>query len=548
MTISILIADKLAPQGPRWLDAQTGVEVDVQTGLAEDELANALRQHHGVVVRSAVQITEPVLDSAMSAADSRLRGIARAGVGVDNIDLPAATRHGIAVLNSASASTITTAEHAFALMIALSRNIAPAASTMAAGGWDRGKFVGRQLHGRTLGVVGAGRIGRTLADRALAFGMKVIGYDPYVNAEAILDGRVPLVGRFDELVEQVDIISFHVPRTDDTAGMLGAEQFRRARAGLLVVNAARGGIVDETALLEALETGHCGGAAIDVFPTEPPPADDPLRAHPRVLTTPHLGASTEEAQEAVAVDACRALLAYLRGQGLQGAVNVSGLSLDLTRRQHAFVDLGRRMIALLAAAADAAHPVSFRLALRGGAIASRADTITRHTLAAWLQRHLDQPVNIINAPLLAEGRGIVTETTITSEQGDDRITVEITMSDGSVAQVEGAIYEDGLPRVTSLLDYKLDMVPAGSMVLLTNRDEPGRIGLVGQLFGDAGVNIAEMVIGRRADDDDGDNAARQAMMILKLDAAPDDALRESLRASPGILHVSNVELPALNRD
>ena len=460
------------------------------------------------------------------------------GVGVDNIDLEAATASGIAVMNSASASTITTAEHAFALMIALARNIAPAASTMAAGGWDRNKFVGRQLHGRALGVVGLGRIGQTMAQRALAFGMKVVGYDPFVNADSVLDGQVKVFKSFDDLIGRVDVVSFHVPRTDQTAGMLGADQFALARPGLLVVNAARGGIIDEAALLEALESGQCGGAAIDVYPVEPPPEDDPLRAHSQVLTTPHLGASTVEAQEAVAVDACRVLLTFLRGEGLEGAVNVGGLDLALTDRQHRFVDLAARMISLIQATTHPQGLRGVRILLRGEHLAGKADTISRMALTSILQRHVEQPVTLINAPLIAEQRGIAHETTIATDVGEDRLAIELTGGDDETHHVEGAIYDDGRPRVTNLDGYALDMVPEGPMVLLTNADQPGRIGLVGGLFGDAGVNIAAMVIGRRPEVKPGD----VAMMILKLDDPPGDALLDSLRAAEGILQASKVTL------
>jgi D-3-phosphoglycerate dehydrogenase len=386
--VRILIADKLAPQGAAFLKAQADTEVTVRTGLAGDDLAEALRDHDGMVVRSAVKVTGPVLDHCSRHPGWRLRAIARAGVGVDNIDLDAATRLGVAVMNSASATTITTAEHTFALMIALARNVPWAHATMAGGGWDRSRFVGSQLHGRTLGVVGLGRIGTALAERALAFGMNVRAYDPFINAETALDGRVPLCGSFEELLTDADIVSFHVPKTGESRHMMNADAFARARPGLLVVNASRGGIVDEAALLQALDDGRCAGAALDVYDPEPPPEDSPLRNHPRILTTPHLGASTSEAQEAVAVDACRALVTYLRGDGMIGAVNAGGLSLDLSDRHRAFIDLSTRMIALLEAAVGLKGLKQVRCTARGGSIAGRADTIARYALAELLGRHL----------------------------------------------------------------------------------------------------------------------------------------------------------------
>jgi D-3-phosphoglycerate dehydrogenase len=522
-TLKILIADVLAPEGAQYLRSQPDVEVAEQTGLKGAELAAALSDCDGAVVRSAVKITEDVL--AACSRGSRLRAVARAGVGVDNIDLPAATRRGIAVMNSASASTITTAEHAFCLMIALMRNIGQAHATMAVGGWDRKKFVGRQLYGKTLGVVGLGRIGRALAERALSFGMNVVAFDPLINAPDALEGRVPMVGSLEELLGQVDVVSLHVPKTESTAGMLNTEAFAAAKPGILVVNAARGGVVDE----------------LDVYESEPPPADSPLRNHPRILATPHLGASTEEAQEAVAVDACRAIVTYLRGEGMIGAVNAGDLSLDLSERQRAFVDLATRMIALLGALLEPKGLRAVHFGVRGEELAGRADTIARFALAELLGHHLDEPVNLINAQLIAEQRHIETQTVIGSEHGDDRLSVELVL-DGVVRRVEGAIYADGLPRVTHLDGYALDMIPAGQMVLLTNTDEPGRIGVVGQMFGDAGVNIAEMALGRKEDEATG---TRIAMMILKLDEAPGEALLDALRAAAGILGVAHVELPAV---
>ena len=539
--MKILIADKLAPEGAAFLESQRDVDVTVQIGLAGDGLADVLRAHDGVVVRSAVQITAAVLDRCGRGKGSRLRAIARAGVGVDNIDLPAATRLGIAVMNSASASTIATAELTFALLISRVRNIAAAQATVAGGGWDRSRFVGTQLYGKTLGIVGLGRIGRAVAERALAFGMNVCAYDPFINADSQLDGQVPLLKTLAELLGRVDMVSFHVPKTDATSGMLNREAFAEARPGILVINASRGGIIDETALLEALESGRCAGAALDVYETEPPPADSPLRNHPLILATPHLGASTAEAQEAVAVDACGALVKYLRGEGMTGAVNAGGLRLDLSQRQRAFVDLSDRMVGLLTAAVQPRRLRSVTFTLRGEELARRADTIARHGLVELLRRHLDEPVNVINAALITEQRHIETQTVIGADHGEDRLAITIAQDD-ETHRVEGAIYADGFPRVTHLDGYAMDMVPAGHMVVLTNADEPGRIGLVGKMFGDAGVNIAEMVIGRKLDDPAGKTIA---MMILKLDGAPGKLLLEDLRKAPGILSLAHVKLAGL---
>ncbi len=541
MSIGILIADKLAPEGAAFLKNQPGVAVTTQTGLSGDDLAAALADHDGVVVRSAVKITEDLLEETMHRSGVLLKGIARAGVGVDNINLDAATRYGIAVMNSASASTITTAEHAFALMMALARNIPPACAVMKSGGWDRAKFAGVQLHGRTLGVVGMGRIGQTMASRALAFGMEAVGFDPYFSGETALDGRVRMFSSFEEMLPHIDIVTFHVPGNEQTRGMLGREQFGLARRHLLVVNAARGGIVDEKALLEALDPNGAisgGGAAIDVYPQEPPAEDDPLRSHPRIITTPHLGASTAEAQEQVAVDACKALLMYLKGEGLMGAVNAGGLNLDMDERQRGFADLIGRMVVLLDAAAGLPAFEKVRVSVRGRSLAGKADTMGHAALTALLQGRLDEPVTVINAAHIAEARGIQLDTVIESHEGEDRIRIELT-GGGNDLRVDGAIYEDGQPRITNLLGYPLDMVPVGPMVILTNDDTPGMIGVVGGCFGEHGVNIAEMVIGRKPDAEGGDQVA---MMILKVDEGLAEGLVESLRETEGIRDLAMVEL------
>ncbi|HWB20096.1 MAG TPA: phosphoglycerate dehydrogenase [Phycisphaerales bacterium] len=540
MAIRILIADSLAPEGAEYLKSQSGVEVTVNTKWAGNALAEALASHDGAVVRSAVQITGAVLNEAFKHKDCRLQGIARAGVGVDNIDLETATKFGVAVMNSASASTITTAEHAFAMMMALARNIGPAYMTMRNGGWDRNKFVGTQLHGKTLGVVGMGRIGQAMARRARAFGMNVIGYDPMVDGKTALDGTVRLTSTFEELLEHADIVSFHVPKTDKTSGMLGAEQFAKAKKGLLVVNAARGGIVDEAALLAALDAGQCGGAAIDVFEPEPLAAESPLRTHAKVLVTPHLGASTVEAQEAVAFDACRSLLKFLKGEGLEGAVNAEGLNLDLTDRQKMFVELSLRMAQMLNAVADLGEMREIKVFTRGTGMANRGETICRYALAEVLGLNSSTPVTVINAMHVARERKINVEARSLGEQGDDRLTIEVVNGKGESHVVEGTVYGDGQLRITNLDGYMMDMVASGHMVILTNADRPGRIGLVGQLFGNAGVNIAEMVIGRRPR---GENGEVVAMMVMKVDGSATEGLIKSLRGAEGIMRAVSVDLP-----
>jgi len=533
MTLKILIADKLAPEGATYLRSQSGVEVIENTGLTGDDLIAAIADVDGVIVRSAVKLPKEILDQAFKNLDCRLKGIARAGVGVDNIDLPTATNYGIAVMNSASASTITTAEHAFALMISLARNVSNSNAIFRGGGWDRSEYVGVQLAGRTLGIVGMGRIGQAMARRALAFGMEVVGFDPFMKEVTALDGQVRMMKTFDELIEIVDIVTFHVPRTEETTGMLGADQFAKCKPELLVVNAARGGIVDEDALIEALDSGKCAGAAIDVYMSEPPAEDHPFRSNPKVLATPHLGASTVEAQEAVAVNACASLLRYLQGEGLDSAVNAGGLDLELNNRQRTYVELAQRMITLLGTVATITNTKEVTVELRGAATAGKADTIARYALVALLQQCCDKPVSIINVSAVARELGVTASTIVGAADVVDSLT--ICTKGAHEHAIEGTVHADGLPRVTNIEGRRFDMVPSGHMIALFNNDTPGMVGRVGEIIGASDINIDEMVIGHG--DDDG-----VAMMIIKTNTVPSGDLLKQLSSIDGVSKVASANI------
>lgn len=530
-TIRILVGDKLAQEGIDYLNSFEDVEVDVKTGLSEDELAKIIGQYHGLIIRSGVQVTAKVLENP-----GKLKGIARAGVGVDNIDLDASTAKGILVMNSAEASTVTTAELAFTLLMAMARNIGPAATIMTQGGWDRGKFVGTQLSGKTLGIVGFGRIGQTVAKRAIAFGMKVLAFDPVYNAETALDGRVRLFKSFDEILPQVDFISFHVPLNDQTRNMLNADRFAMCRDGVMIVNAARGGVIDIDAMLEAIESGKCGGAAIDVYEKEPLASDSTMRNNPKVLLTPHLGASTAEAQLAVSTDACAQLLEYLKGEGLRGAVNLGGVRFDLEPSQTRFIDLAQRMAKLLAPMCEDGIS-SFTTTINGNQLGNAVSTAERMALIEMLQSQLELPVNLVNVKLIADQRGISIKT-VTEEAKHDTTHIRIDVQSGECNRyITGTIYADHQPRVLEINGYHMDMIPAGPMLIVLNEDKPGMIGLVGSELSDAMINIADMAISRKGD---------TAMMVIKIDQQPDEKIINRLRNRPGILKVAEVNLPPLN--
>jgi D-3-phosphoglycerate dehydrogenase / 2-oxoglutarate reductase len=544
MSMRILVADKLADEGLDYLK-QAKVDFDVNLDLKDEakfaEIV-ASDRYDGLVVRSGVKATAKVLENP-----GRLKAIARAGVGVDNIHLDTATAKGILVLNTAEASTLSTAEHALALMMSLARRVPAAHQSLKSGQLDwkkRSQYQGTQLAGKTLGVVGLGRIGRTVASRAVAMEMTVLGFDPYFPAETALDGRVRMVRDFDEFLSQIDVITFHVPGGEGTKHLLNRERlFGRCRPNLLVVNDARGEVVDEFALADALKEKKIAGAALDVFEKEPPAKDHPLFGLENVVLTPHLGASTDEAQTAVSVEACKAIVAYLRNGEIRGAVNAGGIKLDLPADERPFAALASRIGALLAGYCECGYK-TITLRASGTRAPRLMNTLQRLAAVELLKPHLGEgAVNVINVEHLARQRGIelvqVHEPEPPSGLVGDVVGIRAEGTNGESHRILGTVYADGLPRVLRIDGYNMDMVPEGHMVLVVNRDQPGVIGTVGTTFGDAGVNIADMVISREF----GPDGAATALMVIKTDTAPPDALLNRLRARPGILRAKALVLP-----
>jgi D-3-phosphoglycerate dehydrogenase len=537
MAYRVLVADKLAAEGLEALRS-SGMAFDEKVGLKEDQLAAEVPNYDALIVRSGAKVTAKVL-----ANPGKLRAIARAGVGVDNIDLPAATAKGILVLNTAEASTLSTAEHALALMYALARKIPAADAHVRKGEWKRNQYQGTQLAGKTLGVVGLGRIGRTVATRALAMDMKVVGFDPYFSGQSALDGRVPIIRDFDEFLRQLDVITFHVPGSAETKHLLNRDRlFNKCKPNLLVVNDARGEVVDEYALAEALAAKKIAGAAIDVYVQEPPPKDHPLFGIENAVLTPHLGASTDEAQTAVSVEACKAIIAYLNTGEIRGAVNAGGIKLDLPPDEAVLADLARRIGVLLSAYAEGGYR-NITLRASGTRAPKIMNTLLRLAAVELLRPHLTEPVNVINVEHLARERGIETVQVHEADppQGlvGDIVGVRVSTQDGQSHRILGTAYADRLPRVLRFDDFSMDMIPEGHMVIIVNKDQPGVIGTVGTTFGDAQVNIADMVISRAFQKD----GSAHALMLIKTDQEAPEALLNRLRARPGILKVSAVELP-----
>ena len=543
MTLRILVADKLAEEGLAFLK-QSGIGFDVKIGLKEDELASTIRDYDALIVRSGVKATAKVLENP-----GKLKAIARAGVGVDNIDLEAATAKGILVLNTAEASTLSTAEHALALMMSLARKIPQAHTNLKTGALEwkkRSAFQGTQLAGKTLGVVGMGRIGRTVASRAIAMEMSVLGFDPYFSSETALDGKVKMVRDFDEFLSQLDVITFHVPGGEQTRHLLNRDRlFGKCKPNLLVINDARGEVVDEYALAEALAAKKVAGAALDVYAVEPPPKDHPLFGLENVVLTPHLGASTDEAQTAVSVDACKAIVAYLNSGEIRGAVNAGGIKLDLPADEAPFAALAQRIGALLAGYCSECGFKTITLRASGTRAPKLMNTLLRLATVELLKPHLGEgSVNVINVEHLARQRGIemvqIHEPAPPAGLVGDIVGIRVDSVDEQSSRILGTVYADGLPRVLRIDNFAMDMIPEGQMVIIVNKDEPGVIGVVGSSFGDAKVNIADMVISREKHDD----GSATALMVLKTDQEPPAALINRLRARPNILKVKSVVLPA----
>ncbi|MEK6798205.1 MAG: phosphoglycerate dehydrogenase [Planctomycetota bacterium] len=525
----ILVADKIAEAGLERLRNCPEVSVDVRHGLSPAELASIIGDYDGVLVRSAVKITGETL-----ARPGNLSVIARAGVGVDNVDVEAATAAGILVLNTPDANTISTAEHTVAMMLALHHRIAEAHEHVRGGGWNRNAYLGEQLAGRTLGIVGLGRIGRAVAQRARGLEMNVLAHDPFVSGDTALDGTVLLVKDLQEMLRRCDCVTLHAALSADTRHILGAMEIAAMKPGARLINCARGALIDEAALADALNSGRLAGAAVDVFENEPP-VGSPLLSAKNILLTPHLAASTAEAQLRVSVDACDAILAYLLRGEIRGPVNVAGMPLHLTPRTRAYLDLCTRLGTILSAwTAEGADRIS--VSLYGDDLRDVAETLAWQSMIAVLGPRLDVRLTLVNAREQAKRRGIAVEHAILSERRNFPESVVVAVeSRGQRHEIEGTVFGDGRPRVLAIDGYRMELVPERSMALIFNDDRPGVIGLVGQAFGQAGINIADMALSRRG---------KTALMVLKLDAPLPDSLRAVLRqTNPPILSLQTISLP-----
>jgi D-3-phosphoglycerate dehydrogenase len=526
----IIVLDDIAAEGLAILDAAEGIEYEIRTKLAGDELKQALTEFDGAVCRSGVKITAESLEG-----NKRLKAIVRAGVGTDNIDKEAASRLGVVVMNTPTGNTISTAEHALALMVGLSRNLAPAHASLKSGAWDRKKFKGSQLCGKTLGVVGLGRIGQEVAFRAKAFGMDIVGFDPFLSKERAQELGIRKVDAVADLLPEIDYMTVHTPLTPETKGLISTEQIKAMKPGVRLVNCARGGIYDEAALVEGLKSGHLGGVALDVYESEPC-TDSPLFAMDNVLCTPHLGASTEEAQIGVAVEAVELCINYLSTGEIRSAVNTISLDPQTLKALRAYADVAHRLGLLLGQWHNGAIE---KCELQfNGEIAEKDTRLLMSAFCAGLIEKHTEDANIVNAELLCRERGI--EMVRTSNPGHGTFSSVISakvIGDGKESNASGTVFGKDMPRLVKLGEYRTEAYMDGNLMIFTHRDVPGIIGFVGGVLADENVNIAQMAVGRESDQ------GGPAVGVLNLDSVASEKALKRVTENEGIESAQSIEMP-----
>jgi D-3-phosphoglycerate dehydrogenase len=521
--VRVLVSDKLAEAGLQVLRDAPGVDLEFRPGMSEDELCEIIGDYDGLIIRSATQVTPRVIEAA-----DRLRVVGRAGIGVDNVDIPAASRRGIVVMNTPTGNSVTTAEHALALLASLARKIPQAVVSMRSGKWEKSKFQGREIAFKTLGIIGLGNIGRIVADRAQGLKMKVIGVDPVMSSERAAELGIELV-ELDDLFKRADFLTIHAPLTPDTKNMINDAAFKKMKSSALLVNAARGGIVDEEALARAITAGEIAGAALDVFTKEPTDPDSPLLSLDNVLCTPHLGASTSEAQERVAVEIAEQAIGYLQLGIVKNAVNVPALPQEIAERLKPYLDVAK-LLGSLVGQLDPVDVRELRVTCTGEAGELGVTPIARAALAGFLEHHLEEPVNPISAPYEAQERGIrLAEVKEPSDRYATTVRVTVTGEKG-IHTATGTPGRKGEPRLVGLEGYEIDAVMDGPIVIIRNEDRPGVIGSVGTLLGNRGINVSRMQVGL-------DEEGGQALALWNVDSIVGSDALDELR---GIGYVSSV--------
>ena len=518
--MKILVSDALSECGVSIL-RDSGLEVDINTTLSNEGLQDRIAQYDGLVIRSATKVNATVL-----AAATNLKVIGRAGSGVDNVDLPVATKRGIVVMNTPGGNTITTAEHAFAMMLSLARNIPQATASMKAGKWEKSKFMGMELQEKVLGIIGLGQIGSYLVKLAHGASMKVIAHDPYLAEDRARTMGVELVGLAD-LYRRSDIISLHTTMTNETRHMIDAEAIGRMKNGVRIVNCARGGLVDENALVDALASGKVAGAAFDVFEHEPCAPDHPLLACDNVILTPHIGASTTEAQESVAMSIAEQVVEYLTHGVARGAVNMPSAPVELLQRIQPYAVLAQKLGALQSQLCEGGIE-RVTIEYRGDVAHEPVEMITPALLNGLLAPILDDTVNNVNAPVIAKERGIEVKEVRSRDAGDFTSLIRIVLEAAKKSiTVAGTLFGRQDPRVVEINNFEVDFDPRGHILFISNEDQPGVIGMVGRILGEHGINIARMECARMSQ-------GGVALLILGLDSPTPDSVLEAIKNGTNI--------------
>ncbi|WP_435925203.1 phosphoglycerate dehydrogenase [Paenibacillus sp. DYY-L-2] len=510
----VLVSDPISDMGIQQLMDASDVVVEKKTGLSEDELVQIIPEYDALLVRSQTKVTEKIME-----AGKNLKVIGRAGVGVDNINLEAATKRGIVVINAPDGNTITTCEHAFAMMMALARHIPQAYAKTVSGTWDR-KFLGVELRNKTLGVLGMGRIGSEVAKRAKAFGMDILGYDPFLTEERAEKLGVKLA-TVDDIVRNADFMTVHTPLTPETKHMISRPQFEVMKKGMRIINCARGGVVDEMALVEAIDQGIVAGAAFDVFEKEPPEADHPFLHNPKIIVTPHLGASTIEAQENVAIDVSEQVLHILRNEPFKNAVNMPPVAPSVMNKLQPYFELGEK-IGAFAAQLNNEAVKEIHVDYAGDLADVDTQPLTRYIIKGVLSRHFGDDVNIVNSVHLAKARDInVVVSQASATKGfTNLISVTLKTQDGEERKIAGTSLNGFGARVVQIDKFPVDIAPEGNLIFISHNDKPGIVGSVGTLLGKNDVNIATMQVGRKI-------VGGEAIMVLGVDKeTPKEVLNE----------------------
>jgi D-3-phosphoglycerate dehydrogenase len=526
--MKVLISDNLSPRGVKILK-KAGLEVDIKTGLSPQELKKEIGKYDALIVRSATKATAEIIDSA-----DNLKVIGRAGSGLDNVDKTAATKRGIVVMNTPGGNTITTAEHTMSLMFSMARQTPQATASMKQGKWEKKQFKGVELYGKVLGIIGLGAIGAHVAKMAQGVGMNIITYDPFLSEERAKALGVKVVG-LEELIKKSDIITIHTPLTDETRGLINANSIAKMKSGVMLINSARGGIVEEDALCSALKSGKVAAAAFDVFAKEPP-ENCPLLDLDNFIATPHLGAATQEAQDNVAVAVAEQIVDYLINGTIRNAVNFPSLSADILPGLRPYINLAERLGGFLSQNLDAAID-QVNIEYMGEVSEMVLEPIKIAVLKGILTPILEETVNFINAPLIARERGIEVKEITAADAGDYHSMLVVTIKSGKkTCRVSGVLHGKKEPRITAIDDFAVEIVPEGEMLVVLNKDKPGVIGNIGTLLGKNNINIARMQFGR-------EKRGGKAVSVVSIDSSVSGKMLTAIKKFPNVLSVKQIHLP-----